>query len=70
MLVTEEGRKNYATGRVSGRALDGRLVHVAVGAASVSRRATCVTSGSPTPLRTTWSPTARCSTIGGGAVPS
>jgi tRNA-2-methylthio-N6-dimethylallyladenosine synthase len=28
VLVTSEGRKNAATGRVSGRARDGRLVHV------------------------------------------
>ena len=28
VLVTTEGRKNTATGRVSGRARDGRLVHV------------------------------------------
>ena len=31
VLVTKEGRKNRATGRVSGRARDGRLVHVASG---------------------------------------
>jgi tRNA-2-methylthio-N6-dimethylallyladenosine synthase len=32
VLVTREGRKNHATGRMSGRARDGRLVHVASGA--------------------------------------
>ena len=31
-----EGRKDGATGRVSGRARDGRLVHVATGGAAVS----------------------------------
>jgi tRNA-2-methylthio-N6-dimethylallyladenosine synthase len=44
VLVTKEGRKNYATGRVSGRALDGRLVHVAVGEANVVRPGDVVNS--------------------------
>ena len=36
MLVSRgEGRKDAATGRVSGRARDGRLVHVATGALAV-----------------------------------
>jgi tRNA-2-methylthio-N6-dimethylallyladenosine synthase len=44
VLVTKEGRKNYATGRVSGRALDGRLVHLAVGEANVVRPGDVVNS--------------------------
>ena len=35
VLVTTEGRKNAATGRVSGRARDGRLVHVNAGGLDV-----------------------------------
>jgi tRNA-2-methylthio-N6-dimethylallyladenosine synthase len=36
LVNAHDGRKDGATGRVSGRARDGRLVHVAVGATSVS----------------------------------
>ena len=36
VLITTEGRKNAATGRVSGRARDGRLVHVRAESAEVS----------------------------------
>jgi len=36
LVSSGEGRKDGATGRVSGRARDGRLVHVATGGAAVS----------------------------------
>ncbi|HEY3716775.1 MAG TPA: tRNA (N6-isopentenyl adenosine(37)-C2)-methylthiotransferase MiaB [Jatrophihabitantaceae bacterium] len=36
LVSTGEGRKDRATGRVSGRARDGRLVHVAIGDATVT----------------------------------
>jgi tRNA-2-methylthio-N6-dimethylallyladenosine synthase len=36
LVSTGQGRKNAATGRVSGRARDGRLVHIAVGDAPVA----------------------------------
>jgi tRNA-2-methylthio-N6-dimethylallyladenosine synthase len=36
VLVTAEGRKNGATGRVSGRARDGRLVHTATGGRAIA----------------------------------
>ncbi|MCU1656600.1 MAG: hypothetical protein JWO57_1256 [Pseudonocardiales bacterium] len=36
LVSTGEGRKDQATGRVSGRARDGRLVHVATGGANVA----------------------------------
>ena len=63
LLVAEgEGRKDAATHRMTGRARDNRLVHFAVPAAPVESRsgpATWSRSRSPTPRRTTWSPTDR-----------
>jgi tRNA-2-methylthio-N6-dimethylallyladenosine synthase len=44
VLVTTEGRKNAATGRVSGRARDGRLVHVRAEAAIVNAGDTVATT--------------------------
>ena len=63
LLVAEgEGRKDAATHRLSGRARDNRLVHFAAPATpSVRARRHGRPSRSPTPRRTTWSPTARCS---------
>ena len=61
VLVAEgEGRKDAATHRLSGRAPDNRLVHFAVPGRRRRRRgpATWSPSRSPTPPRTTWSPTA------------
>ena len=51
-----DGRKDGATGRVSGRARDGRLVHVAP-ATRAARATSDHDRRSPTPRRTTWSPT-------------
>ena len=61
VLVAEgEGRKDARTGRMSGRARDGRLVHFAPATGRADRaRATSCTPPSPTPRRTTWSPTVR-----------
>ena len=70
LLVAEgEGRKDAATHRMTGRARDNRLVHfdgVVRRAcrhhepAGASGPATWSRSRSPTPRRTTWSPTGRC----------
>ena len=66
VLVAEgEGRKDAATHRLSGRARDNRLVHFTAPAGR--RRRASIRPGdwspsrSPTPPRTTWSPTAPCS---------
>jgi tRNA-2-methylthio-N6-dimethylallyladenosine synthase len=47
LVSTGEGRKDEATGRVSGRARDGRLVHVAGGAAPGDLVTTAITYAAP-----------------------
>ena len=64
VLVAEgEGRKDGATHRMSGRARDNRLVHF-VPSDDAHGRATSSRSRSPTPPRTTSSPTLRCGHCG------
>ena len=58
MVAEGEGRKDAATHRLSGRAPDNRLVHFQAPATEI-RPGDVAPSRSPTPRRTTWSPTAR-----------
>ena len=62
MFAAGEGRKDAATARMSGRARDNRLVHVAVPDDPARRRvpATSPRWSSPTPPRTTSPPTPAC----------
>ena len=59
LVAVGEGRKDERTGRMSGRARDGRLVHFATGGRRRSGPATSCTPWSPTRRRTTSTPTAR-----------
>ena len=64
MVAEGEGRKDAATHRLSGRGPDNRLVHFAADFSAGRRRLGAARrhgrpSRSPTPPRTTWSPTAR-----------
>ena len=67
LVAVGEGRKDGATGRLSGRARDSRLVHFTPPAAERRpARRHRRRSRSPTPPRTTSSPTAPCSTAAPG----
>ena len=70
LFADGEGRKDAATARMSGRARDNRLVHVAVpdDPGSVRDPATWPRRRSATPRRTTSTPTTACSACAGPAV--